>query len=341
MLTCQGLDKRFTDQAAEFLQAMLGEVLWQQASSHLNDASLLAHFNGVYVVDSTILSNGLKLLTRLNVSNASITLEMVERSSHDNTIALAHAPLPAGALRLTDLGFFDLDAFATYNDAGVYWLSRYKARTHLLCPDTQRPLDLQTLLITQDSFYCPVLVGQKARLKAYLVARRLSPEQTQSRQQRRVYQAKRKQQRLRSDTLALAGWDIFLTNIPPLSVEAICALARARWQVEVVFKVWKSFWGVDRLQSQDNIRQRCLFYAKLLALWVSHCLLSLAPAVNRSWWQAAQTLRDQAVSALYALTSFQTWHDFLIRLASLLPHAARMSKRKAHPLTFQLLTLMP
>jgi len=341
VISCQGLDKRFSRQAEAFLQAMLAEVLCQQASSQLNDESLLADFNGVYVVDSTTLGPGVKLLTCLNLSNASVRFELADSQTHDNAIALAHAPLPSGALRLADLGFFDLAAFAAYDEAGVYWLSRYKARTHLLCPHTQQPLDLHALLTSQDRLYCPVLVGEKARLKAYLVARRLSPQHTQSRQQRRADRAKRKQQSLSQATLALAGWDIFLTNIPPCSVDALCALARARWQVEVVFKLWKSFWGVEQRQSGDPIRQRCLFFAKLLALWVSHCLLALDPHTNHSWWQAAQTLRDHAVSALYALTSFQAWHDFLIRLASLLPCASRMSKRKAQPLTFQWLTLLP
>jgi hypothetical protein len=340
-ISCQGLDKRFNRQAEAFLQAMLAEVLCQQASSQLNDESLLAGFNGVYVVDSTTLAQGVKLLTCLNLSNAGVTFEVADSRTHDNAIALAQAPLPPGALRLADLGFFDLAAFAAYTEAGVYWLSRYKARTHLLSADTQQPLDLHALLSRHDQLYCPVLVGEKARLKAYLVARRLSPQHTQSRQQRRAERAQRKQHTLSQATLALAGWDIFLTNIPPVSVDAICALARARWQVEVVFKLWKSFWGVEQPQSGDPLRQRCLFFAKLLALWVSHCLLSLDPHTNHSWWQAAQFLRDHAVSALYALASFQAWHDFLMRLASLLPCASRMSKRKAQPLTFQWLTFVP
>lgn len=340
-ISCQGFDKRFTPQAEAFLKALLAEVLCQQVSGGLDEGSMLTHFNGVYVVDSTTLANGLKLLTRLNLSNAQVTFEIANGHQHDNAIGLAQAPLPAGALRLGDLGFFDLDAFAAYEAAGLYWLSRYKARTRLFCPVTHRPLELKALLTRHQTLYFPVLVGVKQAVKAYLVARPVSPAQAQSRQQRRTDRAKRKHQPLASDTLALAAWDIFLTNIADGSVEAICALARARWQVEVVFKLWKSFWGLDHLQSQDKIRQSCLFYAKLLALWVAHRLFSLDPHANRSWWQAAQTVRDHALCALYALTSFQTWGDFLIRLAALLPLASRMSKRKAHPLTFQILSFHP
>ena len=341
-LTCQALDQRFTPQAEAFLRQLLSEALCQhiQSGESVPSPSLLQRFQGVYIVDSTRVSPSSKLLTYLNLTTAELAVELAPADRHDNAIPLAHTPLPSGALRLADLGFFDLQAFAAYAQDGCFWLSRYKAHTQLLHPDTYQPLDIMHLLTTSDSLYCPVLVGKSAQVSAYLVVRRVDPAQAASRQERRAYRAQRKQQSVSPATLALAKWDIYLTNIPDLSVDAICALAHARWQIEIVFKCWKSALGLTALPTTRNPhRQACLFYAKLLAVWVAHCLLTLDPHPNRSWWQAFLTLRDHAVTAIYALASPSAWRCFLLSLQSVLPSISRMSKRRKVPLTFQSLLL--
>lgn len=340
-LTCQGLDQRFTPQAAAFLQALLGQALRQEAMNQPIDDSLLAHFNGVWLVDSTLSKHGHKLLTRLNLSQGNIELEIVPPTVHDNRVDLAHKALPAGALRLGDLGFFDLEAFAQDHARGVFWISRYKAATQLFSAATGARLDVATLVKQHQCCYLPVLVGAKRKLPAFLVIRPVDDLTTANRQQRRTQRAKRKQRTLSPKTLALAHCDIYLTNIPDLTVEAVCALARARWQIERVFKLWKSSFGLELVQSSDPVRQSCLFYAKLLALWLLHTLLTLDPHVNRSWWQAADTVRDHAVALLYALASPDLWQHLLRQLHALLPLTSRLSKRKSHPLLHQLLASSP
>jgi hypothetical protein len=339
-LTCQGLDQRFTPQSEAFLQAMLAQALCQEALGEPMVESLLAHFNGVWLVDSTVSKQGYKIMTRLNLSQGNIQVEIVPPTVHDNRVALAHKPLPAGALRLADLGFFDLQAFAEDQARGVFWLSRFKSGTMLFSAETGKVLDLVTLAKQhQEGGYIPVLVGAKRKLPAFLVIRPVDDLTAANRSQRRAARAKRKQRVLSPKTLQLAQWDVYLTNIPNLNVDAICALARARWQIERVFKLWKSFFGLELVQSSDPVRQSCLFYAKLLALWLVHVLMTLDANANRSWWQAADTLRDHAVSLLYALADPDAWLRLLKQLHALLPLTSRLSKRKSHPLLHQLLTL--
>jgi len=336
-LSCQALDQRFTIEAETFLKAMLAEALRQEALNQQVTESLLDRFNGVWVVDSTVSDQGCKLLTWLNLSTCYIRVEPVAPTVHDNGVELAQMDLPAGALKLGDLGFFDLDTFERYNEQGVFWISRYKAKTKLFCAETGDDLVLEQVLMRHESLYLPVLVGATKKLKAFLVVRRVSEETAQNRQKRRAYRTQRKQQPLSPKTLALAQWDIYLTNVPDCTVDEICSFARARWQIELVFKLWKSFFGLEHIQSANPIRQACLFYAKLFALWLVHVLMSLDTHVNRSWWHAAQTVRDHATMALYALVSSQAWLHFLIQLQPILALVSRLSKRQAHPLNAQLL----
>lgn len=337
-LSLQGWDKRFTAQAADFLEALLGEALSSEARGSSEGSGLLKAFEGVYVVDSTRLKHGEKLLTRLNLKTAQLQIERVSAQRHDNGIDLAHAPLPCGALRLADLGFFDLKQFQQDHQRGVFWISRYKARTQLFDVHSGQALDVLACLATEGEICRRVWVGHDKTVQALLVARPICAQDTQARQARRQQRARRKQQTLSPQTLALAAWDIYLTNLFGLAPQAILALARIRWQIELVFKLWKSYFGLERLQSADPIRQRCLFFAKLLAIWLAHILFGLDDQpLNRSWWQAALTVRDHTLCALHALVSPTTWLAFLQRLAYLLPSTSRMSKRSAHPLTFQIL----
>lgn len=340
-LSCQALDQRFTVEAETFLKTLLAEALRQEVLNQQVTESVLDRFNGVWIVDSTVSDQGYKLLTWLNLSTSQIRVEQVAPTVHDNGIASAHLDLPAGALKLGDLGFFDLDTFERYNEQGVFWISRYKASTTLFWAETGAEMPLEQVLRQSDTLYLPVLVGARKKLRAFLVVRRVAEETAQNRHKRRAYRAQRKHQPVSLQTLALAQWDIYLTNLPDFTLDEICALARARWQLELVFKLWKSFFGLENRQSADPIRQACLFYAKLLALWLVHLLMSLDTHVNRSWWYAAQTLRDHATLALYALVSPQRWLQFLLQLQPLLALSSRLSKRHDHPLNAQLLAIGP
>lgn len=68
------------------------------------------------IVDSTVSDQGCKLLIWLNLSTSQIKVEQVAATVHDNGDELAHTDLPAGALKLGDLSFFDLDTFERCNE---------------------------------------------------------------------------------------------------------------------------------------------------------------------------------------------------------------------------------
>lgn len=52
--------------------------------------------------------------------------------------------------------------------------------------------------------------------------------------------------------LALTEWVLVFTTIDPevLSAETVLEMYRVRWQIELVFKRWKSLLDVDRLRSK-------------------------------------------------------------------------------------------
>ena len=96
---------------------------------------------------------------------------------NDRTLPLAASALPAGGLRLSDLGFFDLGLFRTVADRGGYWLSRLQANTAVYAQDGTR-LDVVALLRGSlvGQLDHPVLLGSEAALPARLLAVRVPQE---------------------------------------------------------------------------------------------------------------------------------------------------------------------
>ena len=96
--------------------------------------------------------------------------------------------LPPGSLRLADLGYFSLKTLEKLSEANVFWITRLKVRCSLF-DATGEPFCLQKWLKTNtaDTFETDITIGKTTRLKARLVAQKLSEQETQKTPQR--YQA--------------------------------------------------------------------------------------------------------------------------------------------------------
>ena len=89
---------------------------------------------------------------------------------------------------------------------------------------------------------------------------------------------------------------MLITNVPStrLSFDEALVLYAARWQIELLFKLWKSHAKLGISRSQKPWRILCEIYAKLLAVLVQHWVLRLGcwNHPNRSLIKAAQVIRD-------------------------------------------------
>lgn len=126
-----------------------------------------------------------------------------------------------------------------------------------------------------------------------------------------------------------------------LSFEEAVVMARARWQIELLFKLWKQHGLLDESRSAKPWRQLCELYAKMLGLLIQHWLLVLNcwRFANRSLTQAAQTIRRYATTLALVLSHPNLLTLLLIRLHDCLSVGCRISTRKTVPATFQRLLL--
>jgi hypothetical protein len=147
---------------------------------------------------------------------------------------------------------------------------------------------------------------------------------------------------LKAETLKLCDWTLIVTNLDAeaLSVHDALRLLRLRWQIELLFKLWKQQLALDEWRTRQPYHILSEVYAKLLLALVQHWLLILGcwNEENASLVKSTLFLKKHAFHLLSVL------HDFvaLVRtLSAILRQLARckIQKRKARPATFQLLSL--
>jgi hypothetical protein len=265
--------------------------------------------------------------------------------AQDRNAPVQNAPLPAGALRLADLGYFNLPVMATWSAQGVYWLTRLQAGTALYRPTGER-VELLPLLRSADtaSVEYELLVGSEQRLPCRLVAAQVPHAVADKRRRELRTAARRKGQTVSQARLALAEWTLFITNAPAdkLSLSDAFTMARCRWQIELLFKLWKSQGQVDTSRSEHPWRVLCEVYAKLLAMLVQHWLflVSCWSYVDRSLVKASQTVRSHALHLAAHFGCAAQLMEAITVIQRCLAVGCRINKRRTAPHTYQLLAAL-
>jgi hypothetical protein len=364
-LSPQGLAQRFTPAAAALLKGVLDAAVAEVVVADPAAAGLLAKFPAVVLVDSTTIAlpdglaavwagcggrveagsqAALKLTVGLDLCGGPLAGPLLsDGRAQDKTGALQHAPLPPGALRITDLGFWSLAVLREIADQGAYFLSRLHLQTAVFAADGER-LDLVDWLGRQKRRRLSVAVtlGIEAQVAARLLAVRVPRRVAEARREKIRADAKREGETPSATKLALADWTLLVTNAPPdvLAIREALVLARARWRIELLFKLWKNEGRIDEWRTADPDRVLCEVYAKLTAMVIQHWLLLVGcwAFLDRSLTQAAQTVRDHAVTLLLVLPARRAVVGLLAAIGRGLTAGCRVASRRKKPSLFQLLT---
>ena len=161
------------------------------------------------------------------------------------------------------------------------------------------------------------------------------------RRERLVAEAKRRGQTVSAETLALADWTLLVTDVPccQLSVLEALVLLRERWQMELLYKLWKHDGQLDQWRSANPWRILCEVYAKLIGLLLQHWLIVVVAwhDPQRSLLKLAQVVRDTGWSIMEALAGFRSLRSALHLIARRMRSGCQMNKRQKHPNSAQLL----
>jgi hypothetical protein len=328
--------------AAPLLQKFTAVLIGDASTINLPD-ELAALFQGCGGSEGTSAA-ALKLQVLWDLVTGRLVQLLIEPGrASDVKSPIASAQVQAGSLSVFDLGYFDLERFATLQANGGKFISRLLQGTEIYTPEGE-PLDLRTRLRKETSGLLDeeILLGKSAKLRCRLVAIRVPQEVADRRRQKAREKAAKKGRVPTAEYLELLGWSLFVTNCDAeqLTWKAVVVLYRARWQIELLFKLWKSHNKLAKhRQAATALEVLAVFYAKLLGVLLQHGIL-VATAWrrgNRSLVKAARALADVVKEILLVLRDSAALEAALLRLRDLIEKLGGTTDRTKQPSHAQLI----
>lgn len=287
----QAVNRRFNDRAVVFIQTLFEHYLQNQFLSKKLSSGFSDRFSSIRLMDSTefklpkdlaadfpgFKGAGTESCTQIQFEYDILSGKIIDLSLGDARIAdSAYAqPLLVNVQRkdliIRDLGYSKIDSFKEVESRGAYYISRlnpnitlYERRGKDLVPLSYKTILQRLKGSTKKYLEMPVYLGGDANYEVRLTANRLTPEAVERRLRKKIYRKNKK-----PETYSyLKEMNLFITNVPKkmLSANEIYGLYRVRWQIELIFKTWKSVLKIDQVRKMKADRFRCYLLGRLL--WV-------------------------------------------------------------------------
>lgn len=333
-LTKQSLDERYHTYSVAFIKHCYQYVLQQVLAEQLQE--IPCSFSGIYLTDSTTfqLPAHLACFYQSNggdTSGASVkihqTVELLHFQVQDLKVCDGKQndvnywkqegfAFGQNNLWIADLGHFSQGVFSRIAGSGSYFLSRYKAGTLLYrkTPDgsfAPLPMEdyLQELATQTGPSDIPVYFGPgkvPARLIGEVVSEPVKAQRLEYYRQLYLRQRyKEKHWEMTRTRKLLCGYNLYLTNAPgdKLQCQEVFSIYALRWQVELLFKIWKSLLFLDKVGQMNICRFECFLYGRLLFIllsteltaFIKSTLRDLDLEVEISEWKTMKLLKKNSM----------------------------------------------
>lgn len=359
-LTPQALNARAGMPVFDVLRRLCERTLEVAVEAEPTTLPILSRFAGVEVHDATTISltddlcelfpgcgnqhhreaAAIKAVVRMEVLSGKLSAAVFGGGREADTKLGPQLPAPpAGSLVMFDRGFFDVNELKRCENAQAYFLVR-PITGGMVAPLAEsfngEPLpaklrELPTFLRSQPADVLQIdqpveITGDRFRCR--LIAVRCDEELANRRRQKLRETSRRKNRQPSANQLTMCEWFVLITNAPPelLSLKEACVAYRVRWQIELLFKCYKSESGLARSRARSGSSRLVELMAKWLARLLEHVLLTPTggPLAETSWH--ARVRRIKTWTADLART-FLHPPDFLAVLTRVLQHLKRLRTR--------------
>jgi hypothetical protein len=284
----QAIQERFNSRAVDFMSALLKELLDAQLSSSLQQLTSFEKFKRVLIKDSTRYTlpaaykqvfkghGGHGSPAQISIqyeydlrTNTTHTLELTSACRNDQQDARETlAAVEEGDLLIRDLGYTTQDYLTYVAHKKAYFVSRLNPRWSVKAKGG-KAIDFKKILKKIKKYSLPYLEIEVeiASLPMRLIVSRV-PEHVY---QKRILKAERSahgRHKVSDQYKLKAQLNMFITNVTKkwLSTVEVQKIYRLRWQVELIFKTWKSQAGIDKMKPMKLERFQCQLIARLIWL---------------------------------------------------------------------------
>lgn len=302
-VTKQGMHERYTEKASVYLKTLLSHLCI--ASNNTIDEGWLGHFNRVTIKDSTKfvlpeqyagMMPGFGGVSSKSAACIQYEYDLKTGSILDLNITPANRPdgrdaqetkdkVMPGDLVIRDLGYYATDVMAKFINTGAFVISKLNTRTLVYQKDEEnyKLLEFEQLyhwMIKHNlqQIEKQVYIGVKAKLPFRLIITMVPDGVFEQRMQKINKYNKQQGLTTSKDYAHRARFNLLITNVPcsTIPIQAIVAMYHLRWQIELIFKIWKSTFGIHSIGKMKYYRWLCILYARLILIAIHW--LTIMPA---------------------------------------------------------------
>jgi len=175
------------------------------------------------------------------------------------------------------LGYYVTDVIAKFIEIGAFVVSKLhtKASVYELKGNNYEQLEFDQLYhwMKRDNLQQvekQVYIGTTNKLPLRLLISIL-PDDVYAQRMQKINKYNKQQGHTTSENYShRARFNLIITNIPSqtMPIKAIVAMYHIRWQIELIFKIWKSTFGIHKTGKMKYYRWLCILYAKLILIAV-------------------------------------------------------------------------
>lgn len=297
-LSAESLHDRFNNSSVDFMKQMFIKCL----RINIQSASyqFLSIFNGIYIQDGTAFQlpdrfskifkgygggaseSAIKIDFTYDYQNSG-WLDLKLCSGTDVDFKQLPQSYHPGSLTLRDLGYFKLRDFEQITKDKAFYLSRLKNKVTIYTPqDVPRQIDLLKIsrrMKINQIISIPVLVGMQ-KMPARLVVQKIPKKVADEIRHKMRTDKVNKRKGLTKQRLDLCQVRAYITNIPAeiVTPQQIINLYHLRWQIELLFKAWKTQFKIHQVKEMKEQRFICLMLGNLIRILLNFKILSWAKA---------------------------------------------------------------
>ena len=288
----EAIHKKFTAQGVSFLQELVKVMLSRQFTLPEED-DLKTSFSSIKIKDSTKFmlpctygkdypgfGNFSKKKGLMNLQYEYdlisgkweyIELTNIKRNDQKDSRETAGS-IFKGGLYIRDLGYVTPVYLKTIIKKEAYFLNRIHSQANIYTlegkPVDFAGIDRRFKKTGVTSMDIDVTVYEKTPVACRLVIERVSDNEYQKRLKNAQKSAKARNVGLSNRHKTRCRYNTFITNAgrKALPMEKIRKTYYLRWQIELVFKTWKSFLEINKVKKVKKERMECQLLAKLL--WI-------------------------------------------------------------------------
>lgn len=339
-ISAQALNERFNPNSVEFMKIIFKEMLLTQNKISyqnkrnlffdrilINDSTSFSlppeyqkQFRGSGGISS---KSAIKIQLQYDLLSGDFLICDIGdvSTSHGKYVQIMDKHTRKNDLRLADLGYFTIEYLKQIHDKKAFFISKIKSTTLLYTKNPTPTINSKgkvlksTEYIKIDIFELikplasgqtielkDIYIGSKKHIKTRLIITKLSEENKKKRNDKLVRDMKRARGNINERSLAWNQVNVYITNAPKegLAIEDVHHTYSLRWQIEIMFKVWKSIFNINAVKPMKIERFLCFLYGRLISLILSSSIVFTA----KNLIYQEKDIETSELKSFYILTEF-------------------------------------